>query len=102
MARLDKSPPEKPSSRQPRRFILFVVGDEPNSRLARQNMESLCKSSDAPIEWELIDVLNDFQTALAHDVLATPALVQVEPPPRITILGNLNDMERVRHVLGLR
>jgi len=90
------------SEKATRHFILFVVGDEPNSRLARQNMECLCQRADTAIEWELVDVLKDFQTALKHDILATPALVQTAPGPGLTILGNLNDMDRVLGVLGLR
>jgi circadian clock protein KaiB len=85
-----------------RHFILFVVGDEPNSRLARQNMKNLCQRANAAIEWEVVDVLKDFQTALEHDILATPALVQTAPAPGPTILGNLNDLDRVLGVLGLR
>ncbi len=93
--------PEKAAEKD-RRFILFVVGNEPNSRLARQNMEYLCKRANTAIEWEVVDVLSDFQTALKYDILATPALVQTAPTPGLTILGNLNDLDRVLEVLGLR
>ncbi|MFO8111169.1 MAG: circadian clock KaiB family protein [Desulfosalsimonadaceae bacterium] len=101
MTALDKNNPfqERASWGQPPRFILFVVGNEPNSLQARQNMKHLCERIDGPVEYEVIDVLDNFQTALQYNILATPALVRINPEPQLTILGNLSDTKRILALL---
>jgi circadian clock protein KaiB len=94
--------PKVDSNHDSRKLILFVVGNEPNSRLARQNMADLSNSVMESIEYTVVDVLEDFQTAVQYDILATPALVQIHPGPVVTILGNLNDKPRVLSALGLK
>jgi circadian clock protein KaiB len=86
---------------------LFVAGDEPNSRQARENLARLCERClGAPCEITIYDVLEAFQPALDHRVLVTPTLIRVAPPPRVTILGNLRDTATVvaalRHGGGKR
>jgi len=83
-------------------LILFVVGNEPNSLQARQNMKHLYEIFDGLVEYEVIDVLEDFQTALEYNILATPALVRVYPEPQLTILGNLSDTERILALLDYK
>lgn len=87
---------------QPTQLILFVVGNEPNSLQARQNMKYLCGIIDGPVECEVIDVLDNFQTALQYNILATPALVRVSPGPQLTILGNMSDTKRILTLLGYK
>jgi hypothetical protein len=91
--------PREPAA--PRRWLLFVVGGEPNSLRARENAERLLSAAGDGCELRVVDVLEDFQDALAHNVLVTPTLVQTHPPPRTVILGSLTDTGRVRAVLGL-
>jgi len=98
----DKAGQEGASGSHPPHLILFVVGDEPNSRQARQNMEHLREIIEESVEYEVIDVLENFQTALDHDILATPALVRARPAPQLTILGNLSDTKRVMALLGYK
>jgi circadian clock protein KaiB len=84
------------------RLRLFVAGDEPNSRQARQNLDSLCREYlDGRTEVEIIDVLKDFRAAVAERVLVTPALIVGTPPSRVVVLGNLNDTARVLAALGI-
>jgi len=90
---------QRASRSQPPHLILFVVGNEPNSLQARQNMEHLFESIDGPVEYEIIDVLENFQTALSYNILATPALVRVYPAPQLTILGNMSDTKRILMLL---
>ncbi len=87
---------------QPPQLILFVVGNEPNSLQARQNMKHLCEIIDGPVEYEVIDVLDNFQTALEYNILATPALVRVSPEPQLTILGNMSDTKRILTLLDYK
>ena len=98
--KMDRYSQSMESSREPRKLILFVVGDEPNSRIARLNLDKLSRVSDTAFEYEIIDVLEDYRAALKHEVMATPALVQVSPAN--TVLGNLNDTARVLSALGMQ
>lgn len=88
--------PPAPTSADRYVLWLFVAGDEPNSRQARENLARLCdRCLDAPCEITIYDVLEAFQPALDNRVLVTPTLIRVSPPPRVTILGNLNDTAKV-------
>lgn len=104
MKAIDKnnSVQEGASRSQPLHLILFVVGNEPNSLQARQNMEHLCERIEGPVEYEVIDVLGNFQTALSYNILATPALVRVHPEPQLTILGNMSDAKRILTLLNYK
>jgi circadian clock protein KaiB len=84
-----------------RRWLLFVAGGEPNSTRARENLEALQRAAGPGCAVEVVDVLEDFQRALEHDVLVTPSLIQLEPAPRVTVLGALSDARRVAAALGL-
>jgi len=80
---------------------LFVVGDGTNSKLAESNLRSLCREHlDGRCTIETIDVEKNFEAALKHNILITPALVLVAPLPRVTVLGNLSDRQKV--LLALR
>jgi circadian clock protein KaiB len=80
---------------------LFVVGDGPNSKLAASNLRSLCREHlDGRCTIETIDVEKDFEAALTNNILVTPALVLVAPLPKVVILGNLSDRQKV--LLALR
>lgn len=84
------------------RLTLFFAGDELNSRAARENLEKLCQGDlEGRCEIEYVDVLEDFEEALKHNVLVTPTLLVREPQPEVTIIGNLSDESRVRKALGL-
>ena len=80
---------------------LFVVGDGPNSKLAASNLRNLCREHlDGRCTIETIDVEKNFAAALENNILITPALVLVAPLPRVTVLGNLSDRQKV--LLALR
>lgn len=83
------------------RLLLFVAGDEPNSRLAKENLARLRESlPEIRCLLETIDVLEDFRQAVEHKVLITPCLIVLGPPP-VRIVGNLSDTQRVRAALKL-
>lgn len=83
-------------------MLLFVAGDEPNSRLAKDNLKRIC---DAHLYGrcrpKVIDVMKDFQSALEHNVLVTPMLILVEPLPQARVFGNLSDSRKVVEALRL-
>jgi circadian clock protein KaiB len=81
---------------------LFVAGNEPNSRQARQNLAQICERYlGKRCQIDIYDVLQDFQTALDNRILVTPTLIRVSPLPRVTIIGNLSDTPKVLAALGL-
>src|SRR5215204_2892827 len=80
---------------------LFVVGDGPNSKLADSNLRSLCREHlDGRCTIETIDVEKNFPAALENNILITPALILVAPLPKVVVLGNLSDRQKV--LLALR
>lgn len=83
-------------------FRLFVAGDEPNSKDAQRNLQKLCdKHLEGRHTIDIIDVLEDFQTALDSGVLVTPTLIVDAPFTSITVLGNLRDTRSVLSTLRL-
>ena len=84
------------ASPQPGRFMLFVVGDEPNSRNARANLARIIKFNGLdPDEVVVIDVLMNFQEAIKHKIFITPALIVQGPSSTITIYGDLSNEDKV-------
>lgn len=84
------------------KLILFVAGQEPNSVLARQNLQCLCQERLLGRHTiEIIDVFENLDAALKHNILITPTLIKVAPGPPVTIFGNLSDPQRVKTLLQL-
>lgn len=84
------------------RLVLFVAGDEKNSRIARDNLRRLCDEDlGGEASVEIVDVLSDIKAAAENNILLTPSLLVVEPKPETVVIGNLSDRKRVRGVLGL-
>jgi hypothetical protein len=82
-------------------FRLFVAGNEANSALARASLDEICTKEleGQPCQVDVVDVLEDFQPALAENILVTPALIVEHSGSRTVIFGNLTDRERVLAVL---
>ena len=83
------------------RFILFVAGEEVNSTLARKNLARLCDELGNNCFYRVVDVLEDFEAAVEHNILLTPSLLILEPKPGALIVGNLSDLNRLEQVLGI-
>ena len=83
-------------------FTLFVANAKPNSLSARQNLEQICQTYFAEhFEIIIIDILQNFQAALDHDILVSPALLASLPHGKITIIGDLSDTQNVLAALGV-
>lgn len=77
-------------------LVLFVADSEPNSLLARRNLETICTQHlEGDCNVEVVDVLEDYQRALDHGVFVTPALVARFDEVTATFLGNLSHVERI-------
>lgn len=83
------------------RFRLFIAGNEPNSRLAEQNLRALCLAYLPDCHHiEIIDVLQDFEAALQAMIMVAPALMMLAPRP-VTLFGALTDTARTLTALGI-
>ena len=81
---------------------LFVAGDGSNSKQALVNLRRLCHEHlNGHCTIEIVDVVKDFQAAIRDNILVTPALILVAPRPRVMILGNLSDPQKVLAALRL-
>ena len=103
---MSSSPKAKrtPGKGQRGRYVLrlFVAGDGSNSKQALINLRRLCRDHlNGCSTIEIVDVVKDFQAAVRDNILVTPALVLVTPRPRVTILGNLGDSQKVLAALRL-
>ena len=84
------------------RLRLFLADNEPNSRLARQNLDRFCETylKDS-YEVEVVDVFQDFKSAIEYRVLVTPALMLIEPQVEQMLFGNLSDTGKLLNTLGI-
>ena len=103
---MSKSPQAKHSARKGQRghylLRLFMAGNGPNSQKALANLRRLCHEHlNGRCTIETVDVVKDFQAAVRNNILVTPALVLIAPPPRVTVLGNLSDLPKVLAALRL-
>jgi circadian clock protein KaiB len=81
---------------------LFIAGNGSNSKQALANLRLLCQEHlKGRCTIEMVDVVKDFQAAVRNNILVTPALILVAPRPRVIVLGNLSDQQKVLHALRL-
>ena len=71
---------------------LYIAGHTPRSEKVEQNVKNLCKQYFGDQhELTVINVLERPELVEGENILVTPTLVHVLPPPKRTILGNLSD-----------
>jgi circadian clock protein KaiB len=91
----------KPSGEEIR-LMLFVAGNEPNSRIARQNLADICEEElQGRCRMEVVDVFTNVETAVRHNILLTPTLLVMGSDPPGYVVGSLDDRRKVLDVLGL-
>ncbi|MGB3224098.1 MAG: circadian clock KaiB family protein [Desulforhopalus sp.] len=79
---------------------LFIAGEAPNSRIARENLRRLCeRTAGSQFQVEIINVLEDPQIMLDLGIYLTPALQVIAPEPGGLVYGNLSDEEALRSLL---
>ena len=85
------------------KFRLYITGDSPNSAQAQSNLIALCQTHLADrYEIEVVDVLKVPMLALNDNILLTPTLLKLSPPPIRRIVGALSQMQTVMDTLGLQ
>lgn len=81
---------------------LYIASGTPNSTLAVSNLQAIIDEHLADCySLEIIDVLKEPSRAIADGVLVTPTLVKLSPPPKVSIIGNLGEKEKVLCALNL-
>ncbi|MDX1658914.1 MAG: circadian clock KaiB family protein [Nitriliruptorales bacterium] len=84
------------------RLRLYITGDGPLTVSARSSVDAIRDRVGGDCEIEIVDVLEDPDTAEREQVLATPTLERLDPPPRLRVVGDLTDLDRALDGLGLR
>jgi circadian clock protein KaiB len=81
---------------------LYVAGGDARSAEARRLCEQvLQRCRPVPCQLEIVDVLADPQQAERDQVLATPRLVRLDPPPLVRLIGGLWSAKFVMEALQL-
>jgi len=84
-------------------LYLYISGKTSNSVAQAWNLKSLLDEVLIKGQYSLkvINVLEHPQRAKEDNILATPTLVKVSPPPERRVVGDLSDRKEVLHDLGL-
>lgn len=83
-------------------FMLFISGMSIRSTTAIENLRIICDNYLAGnFELEIIDIRQDPDLALEHNILATPTLLKISPFPRKIILGDLSAIKKVLRQLDI-
>jgi len=81
---------------------MYVASDSAPSAQARRQLAVLSESLGGEgWEIEIVDVFE--QPALAEEdrILATPVLIRLSPPPRLSVIGDFRDVHAVANALDL-
>lgn len=82
---------------------LYVADNEQNSQIARENLKKVCDEYlKDRCEIEEIDIMKNYAVAMKERIFVTPTLILMAPEPRASVVGNLNDREKVVSALRLR
>ena len=81
---------------------LFVTGMTPRSTRAIHAVRALCEQRlKDRFELEIIDVYQQPQLIQGEQIFATPTLIKYQPAPMRKIIGDMSDIHRLCHGLGL-
>lgn len=82
---------------------LYVVGGTVRAQSAQANLEALCSSvlKQGDYQIEVIDLLENPDSAKADNIILTPATVRLSPHPKIQVIGDLSDYAKARSILGM-
>jgi circadian clock protein KaiB len=89
---------------KPGRVVLrmYVASDTAPSAQARRQLAALRERLGGQHwEVEVIDVFERPALAEADRILATPVLIRLSPPPRLSVIGDFSDVNAVAAALDL-
>src|SRR5215207_4353794 len=93
-----------PASGAPARWVfrLYVAGMSPHSARAIRTVKALCEAHfSGAYDLAVFDLYQDPALAGGAEVLATPTLDKLEPPPAVRLVGSLSDTEHLLRSLGI-
>lgn len=83
------------------RLILFVTGDAPRSRRARDNLARALDGLGTTARPREIDLVEQPQACIRYGIFATPALLRVDDGGAPSVLyGDLSEEQRLRRFLA--
>lgn len=91
-------------SRDRQRYVLrlYVTGMTQTSALAIERIRAICEEHlNGRYQLEVVDIYQLPALARNEQIVATPTLVRVLPPPLRRFIGNLSRIDRVLFGLGL-
>ena len=82
---------------------LFITGHTEKSRRAVRNITRLCEEHlHGDYDLEVIDVYQQPELAVEHQLVAAPTLFKLQPLPPRRMIGDMSDTGRVLAGLGIR
>jgi circadian clock protein KaiB len=83
-------------------LTLFVSGASDLAARAIANARRMCEAN-CPGQYHLsvVDIHEDPKILLTHNLLATPTLVKINPPPVRRVVGDLSQADKVISLLDL-
>ena len=91
------------TTRHPRwSLTLYVSGASPHSAQALATVQRLCNEElPGQIELQVVDVADDPALAIRDRIVAIPTLVKRLPAPSRQLVGDLDDVDRIRARLDM-
>jgi circadian clock protein KaiB len=88
------------------RLRLYVTGRTVSAERARSALRDLERrfapqSGDITLFTEVIDVLDDPESAGRDQVFATPTVIRISPGPQVRLFGDLSSADKLMHGLKL-
>jgi circadian clock protein KaiB len=81
---------------------LFITGATPNSIRALTNIKQICEEHlKGRYELEIVDVYKQLDIAEKEQLIALPLLIKKQPLPEKRMIGDLSDIQKVLHGLGI-
>ncbi len=84
------------------RLRLFVTGITPRSSQAIFQITQICESRlRNHYSLDVVDIYQQPKLAKEEDIVAAPTLIKYKPLPLRRLVGNMSDVPRILHALGL-
>ncbi|MEM7590286.1 MAG: circadian clock KaiB family protein [Cyanobacteria bacterium P01_A01_bin.83] len=80
---------------------LFISSKNPNAEQALSHIHQLLEESlISPYTLKIIDIAKNPESAITDKITTTPTLIRVSPKPVRRIVGQLNDIPRILHIIS--
>jgi circadian clock protein KaiB len=81
---------------------LYIAGMSPKSVQAVKHIRTICTNYlDGRCQLKIIDIFQQPHLAKEAQIIALPTLVRVQPLPETRLIGDLSEIGKILHRLGL-